>query len=304
MSTHGLRYWTTLLLAHATTLSAQTNGQRAGDSPPAGDVRRLDSSRTAIGTDQECIVASAAIPDTLGAKNRYLSIVAGDSGRTQAVRVRFIDLPPPFDSGNGMTLWAQGPIHGIEFSNGPFPATRFNAASLGCTPVFTSWGDLVGSCRIQSGNCFSNLHPGGACSTDAECVPAVLHLVHEWIVPGAAYEIQVIDGTCDVNNEAHYSPPLTVTTSRRGDITGGCPTRPCDPPDGNVDIIDVLADIRGFIRLEIVARTDIEPACVDLVVGIPDVLRVIRAFQGLPYPYPPSAMDPCDSTCRQWVRGK
>ena len=45
------------------------------------------------------------------------------------------------------------------------------------------------------------------------------------------------------------------------------------------------------------SRADLEPACLDLVINITDVLFALAGFQGSPYPFEPGVLDPCDSTC-------
>jgi len=75
---------------------------------------------------------------------------------------------------------------------------------------------------------------------------------------------------------------------------------PCTPPEGVVNIIDVLGILGRFISDPdsiLKARADLEPACVDLVINIADVLFALSGFQGLSYPFEPSALDPCNSTC-------
>ncbi|UCC29343.1 MAG: hypothetical protein JSU86_14215, partial [Phycisphaerales bacterium] len=63
-----------------------------------------------------CLPSSMPEPDRLPLPGspvnqtmRYLSFSAGDPGRIQAVRVTFNDLPPPYDSWNGLVMWVAQP---------------------------------------------------------------------------------------------------------------------------------------------------------------------------------------------------
>ena len=72
----------------------------------------------------------------------------------------------------------------------------------------------------------------------------------------------------------------------RIDVDNG---EPYGIPDDNPFVSDP-ASIRK-------ARADLEPACLDLVINISDVLFALAGFQGLSYPFAPTASDPCDSKC-------
>ena len=253
------------------------------------------------GTQAGCFPSSPALPDTTGPKNRTLGIIVGDPGRKQAIRIRFVDLPRPYDGWNGATMWAAIPERGNEFFGGPFGGAFFNASILSCTPAFAAWSELVGSCAPFPGRCFSSANLGGGCSSNDDCVPAVVYLFHEGVIPDARYELQVIDSSCDPDNENDYSLPLVLTTSRWGDVVSDCSARPCGQPNGSVEISDILATLLAFAGVPdamIRARAELEPACQDFVMNISDTLRCIGAFQGLPYPFEPSSDDPCNSPCR------
>ena len=49
-------------------------------------------------------------------KNRFISVMTADPGRRQAIRVRFVDLPGPFDVWNGMEFFVGEPFRLCENS--------------------------------------------------------------------------------------------------------------------------------------------------------------------------------------------
>ena len=103
------------------------------------------------------------------------------------------------------------------------------------------------------------------------------------------YAVRVIDATCDTADAAYYSAPFVVETSLFGDIVSDCTSPPCGPPDGFVNVIsDVVAVLTKFSNLPgapIKARADLHPVTPDRNVSILDVLYVIEAFSGSPYPF-------------------
>lgn len=227
-----------------------------------------------------CPSSSAPIAEMIGdetsTKNRFLSFTAGDSGRTQAVRVTFVDLPSPFHTWNGAELWV-GPTSEVS-QNGasvdPLPGfANFNAATLQCDSFYADWSAV-----------------------------GVVHIFHEGIVPLGSYRIQVIEDSeaCDAANEAHFSAPLDLVAAKWGDTITDLSTEPPGPPDGINNITDIFAVIGRFSSADgsiVKPRADLEPGCLDLLINITDVLSGIVGFQGLGYPFEPTAADPCDSTC-------
>jgi hypothetical protein len=222
-------------------------------------------------TDEDC---DCVVPDPpqleppVVAKNRYLSIPSAHAGRRAAIKVTFTDLPPPHDALSGTAMWVGRPHEVSELGGTVDPseapeADAFMAAKLRCTPWYADWG-----------------------------ASGTVHVYHEGIVPGALYDIQLIDGQCPLGVDASYSDPLELATSRWGDIVENCATTPCGPPDGRVNVTtDVVAIINKFGNLEgapIKARVDLEPATPDHLINISDAVQAINAFRGEPYPFPPS----------------
>ncbi len=247
--------------------------------------------------DIACSGSTAPVAELIGpdvsTKNRFLSFTAGDATRSQAVRVTFVSLPPPFDVWDGAQLWVGEPSEvsengAIVDPNDPDvpPGTpTFQAAMLECTPT--------PHCRDWS-------------------TVGVVHVFHEGIVPStlasstgpieipAVYDVQVVDCLCNLAEEARYSDALTMTTAGSGDTVTDLTTTPPGPPDEIVSITDATAIIGRFVSDPNSigkARADLEPNCLDLRINITDVLASVIGFQGLMYPYEPKAADPCDSPC-------
>ena len=188
----------------------------------------------------------------------------------------FVDLPRPYDVWNGQSLWVTAPVSVSEkgSSVAPFPGfPNFNASRLRCgEPVFRDWNQF-----------------------------GTVHVFHEGIVPGGSYRVQVIGATCpDLLAEGSYSPPLDLTAARWGDTVEKCSTLGCTPPEGSVGIGDALAVLgrfSGVVGAIIKARADLEPRCPDLLINVSDVLASLAGFVGLVYPFEPTALNACDSTC-------
>ena len=199
------------------------------------------------------------------AKNRYLSFSYGEVGRSHAVRVTFADLPAPHDVLNGTTMWVGTPAtlsenSGVAGASGAPGFPTFLAARLQCDPFFADWGLFE-----------------------------TVHVHHQGIVPGGLYSVQVIDEACGGASENDYSEPLELTTSRWGDVTGVFQDDRWSAPDGSIDFItDILSALDKFSNrpgAPIKARIDLEPAILDFVVNISDIVLLLDAFRGLGYPF-------------------
>jgi hypothetical protein len=183
-------------------------------------------------------VADAARVGPVSVKNRYLSVWAGDAGRTQAIRVvvgqpsagstagGVAAVPAPFDAWQGQVLFAGPPVQVCENSGqgsdidpqvphacGPAPGQPqdwFWIAPLVCEHLARSmdWTTLTGYCNGG----YLNAHP---CTEDADCidpnhpdepgtcgVDGVVHLYHEAIVPS---HMETSTGPIDVPAEYYVS---------------------------------------------------------------------------------------------------
>lgn len=247
----------------------------------------------------------------VNAKNRFVSIKTVDAGRDQAIRVRFVDLPSPFNAWNGMDFFAGAPREvcensgeGLDVPAGDCsifagPTRTFWAAPLLCDKGGVHYMDWRGEC--DAGTCVGGLNEGEGCLVDDECVE-VVHFYHEGLVPGGIYDIQVVDSACSLDNEAGYSDPLTMIQSTWGDVCGPGGGGACSGvADGVVDVTnDVLGVLDKFANVNNLqkARADLEPGDdggsngPDFKVNVAnDVLYCLDAFTGAPYPFEPG--DPC-----------
>lgn len=250
--------------------------------------------------------------EQVNAKNRYLSIKAGTPKRTHAIRVRFVDLPPPFHIWNGMDFWVGPPREVCENSGKgletapedcpeALPTRTFWTAPLRCAKEEAHFMDWHGQC--VAGECVGGVDPGSLCLVTDDCQVAI-SLHHEGIIPDGVYDIQAIDDRCpDLNNDADYSLPLTMTQSRWGDVCGPSDAGACTAvADGSADVqndvLGVLDKFANVIDLQ-KTRADIEGTGVlplqevDMKVNVAnDVLFTLDAFTGAPYPFAPK--DPCN----------
>ena len=160
--------------------------------------------------------------------------------------------------------------------------------------------DCRGWC--DNSTCVGDLKPGTSCVIDDHCVEYV-HLHDEGLVPGGIYDIQVIDNSCSLQDEAGYSAPLAMIQSLWGDVCGPGPDGACSgASDGIVDVAnDVLGVLDKFANVNDLqkARADLEPGddgannAPDFKVNVAnDVLYCLDAFTGAPYPFVPG--DPCN----------
>jgi hypothetical protein len=227
--------------------------------------------------------------------NRYLLIKAGDPQQIQAIRVRFVSLPVPFDLWNGMDFWAGQPREVCENSGKgletapedcppALPTDTFWAAPLVCEKAGAHYMDWHGWCAVNenfvaavgggAGICVGGLEPGRVCFVHDDCRIKVA-LYNEGIVPStmatptgpitdpATYDIQMISDDCQNELEGDYSIPLTLIQSGWGDICGPGPGGACSAQaDGVVDVAnDVLGVLDKFANLNDLqkVRADLEP---------------------------------------------
>ena len=220
--------------------------------------------------------------------SRMIPVQVTNPGRQSAIRVEFVDLPPPYDIWNGKKLWASAPVEiceigGISLAEDcPGGTSTYLSSQLTCgTPHFMDW-NAVG----------------------------VVHLWHEGILPSpkdgppAIYNIQVIDEECNVGVELNFSEVLVAETAIYGDIVSDCSTNPCGPVDNIVNIVDPLSSILAFTGAPgkpSKARADMVGRCLDAKANITDTLDSVNGFNGIPYAQKPSDVDPCEVPCLQFV---
>ena len=186
-------------------------------------------------------------------KNRYLTCKPENPLTQTALRVTLVDLPAPFTAFIGQTRWVGPPQTHTETTS---PATTFMAAVLQCDPYFRDWSTV-----------------------------GVLQVYGAEIVPGAEYDIQAV--SCDPGNEAYFSPPLTVLTSRWGDVVDPFnPPSPTQQPDIS-DISAVVDKFKGASGAVIKARAQLHPNVPDpsASVDFADISACVDAFKGQSYPF-------------------
>ncbi len=196
-------------------------------------------------------------------KNRYISFIPSNSGKQTALRVKLADLPDKFAQFEGQYRWVGNTkniseLGGTAQSNNP---PNFRAAKLECSPVYLDFGSL-----------------------------GLINAYGTEIIPNSTYEVQTYDLACgNINDNNCYSAPLTISTSRWGDIVGPFVNRAWSAPDGRVDIAsDVSATLDKFrngATAPIKTRADVEPMELDHKIQIMDTTRVLDAFRGFQYPF-------------------
>ncbi len=202
-----------------------------------------------------------------------------DSRDVQAVRVTLFDMPEPFDGQSGQTLWLGQPTEVTELSGVVDPLMAeghpsFWAATRQCEPFYANWSQYGGG---------------------------TLHVYHESIIPGGVYDLQAIRQGCGTASESNFSAPLSIGTSAFGNVGGPFDTQrnvwTAPEPDGTVDITtDVIAAINKFgnrLGSPMKIRVDLDPETPDFKINIIDIVHILDAFRGLPYPFVPVSPAPC-----------
>jgi hypothetical protein len=181
------------------------------------------------------------------------------------MRIRFVDLPAPFDAYEGDQWWVGEPFPVAEAagSDDPAPPPTFWAATLECSgPFYTDWSQYD-----------------------------VVHVFDAGIVPDGTYDVRAISEVCDPENPTYYSPALTIKTSVLGDIVGNDAGA---APQGVVDFVDISAVVDKFknsplalqkSRADVINGTLTVPAP-DQKVDFVDIAAVVASFRGSPEALP------------------
>jgi hypothetical protein len=121
--------------------------------------------------------------------------------------------------------------------------------------------------------------------------PDVLHVSDCEIGTGYTYEVQAIGQGQDIGDENSYSAPTALhTPSQWGDVVATCPGDVCLPPQGAVNLDDIMAGVARFQGVNNAPLTwlDIDPSAgtdkPNQIVGLQDILRCVDGFQGAAYP--------------------
>lgn len=212
----------------------------------------------------EVIVTPARDPSDPD-KCRFITIPPPPPG-IRAVRVRLTSLHhpnPPYTGGlaqdfsafEGEDRWLGPPAQFVESSASGIP---FMVSTLQCDPFYTDWS-AVGT----------------------------VHVNGREIVPSSSYDVQWITTGCFENSEVSFSAPLSIPTTRWGDIE-----IPFNPPTNAVqpDVGDIAALVNKFrsapnspIKARALLSGDIPDPTLDL--SFSHISSCVDAFRGLPYPH-------------------
>jgi DNA-binding beta-propeller fold protein YncE len=253
-----------------------------------------------------CSVVAAPVADVQGASNRFISFTPGNFGKQMGIRVTFDELPPLYDSWEGVEMWlgppqpfcensgqaaapspVAPPAYGCNIAPG-LPSRVLMLSSLQCTPHYMDWH---GSCVL--GTCAGGLKVGALCSSDAQCA-GLVSVRHEGIVPEGTYLIQSLDALCSPPDAADFSAALAVITPTFADTVKDCTTTPCAPPNGiveGVDVVAVLDKFKNIVGAIKKVRADLDPApLTDMIISAGDITLVLDVFAG--GTFPPSSAPP------------
>ena len=229
---------------------------------------------------------------------RTLAVVAGDPDVLQVIRVRVLQLPPPFDNWAPQDMWVMGLKDVCTISSDPgdcSPLPTHKMATLTCS---------YNAAEVRDWNQVGEFY-----------------IYDEIIMPSsntvtAEYDIQVLGVACDPLEPVNYSAALTITQPLWGDLThffnvaeAGWPA-----PNGTVDVTaDIAAVQESFANAANHAgkiRTDLQPCLLDHIINVTlDLVYVIDAFKQVPYPLSPGGnepgdcpLDPCGGVAAQETR--
>ncbi len=217
-----------------------------------------------------CTVVEAGTISVTVAKSRFISLIPVSGPAPSAMRVRLSSLnhpDPPYAGGSANSLaylegqirWVGPPTQFIESTANP---ATFMSASLQCEPYYANWSTI-----------------------------AALHITGSEIVPSSLYDVQTIEEGRDISQESKYSAPLSITTSRWGDVV-----EPFNPPGDTTqpdfgDIAALVSKFKSAIDAPIKARAllagtdEFGNINIGPDVGFDHVAECVDAFRGAPYPY-------------------
>ena len=215
-----------------------------------------DECELAGGTSED-LNGNGVLDECEGPKNRYLSLVPGDTAYPRAYQVT-LTASSDFPDSTGVVGWVGEPFEADYYQN-------VWMARLVDTPVFRDW-------------------TGG---------PQLIHVGDCAVVPVATYEIRwTPDGV--VFFDPVVVPTVGRPADKQwGDVVGSFDwSWSC--PDGIVNMDDVMAAIQKFKGLPTappLAWVDVEPEVPNAFLNFTDIFWIVQGFKGeLPYPF----ADPAD----------
>ncbi len=212
-------------------------------------------------------------------KNRYLSFTAGDPGQIQAIRIKILTAPIGLEGWVDSTFWV-----GV-----PTAVSELSGKSDSTPPTFQR---SLAECELNEETMFL---PDWASR-------GTIHVTGPQIVPGATYEITVVDKSCNPTANESFPPESTVVlaTGAWGDVVGQfrAADQTWTAPDSTVsvafDVVAILDKFKNAPTAPKKARADIQPNPVDGKISIVDVTRALDAFSGAQFPFPPvNPTTPC-----------
>ncbi len=221
------------------------------------------------GYDFGCPLAGSPAAEIDGLpKNRFISFSPGNGGAQTAVRVTLASLhhpdppnlpqspAPDFSAFEGQVRWVGPPS---VFSESSASKETFMGAVLQCAPHYMDWGTV-----------------------------GLVHVTGAEIVPSSVYEVQVIDEACAVEDEGSYSDPLTVVTSRWGDVG-----EPFNPPSTTTqpnfgDISELVNKFKSAVGAPIKVRALLQPniPVMEVDLSFAEISAGVDAFKSRAYPFP------------------
>ena len=174
---------------------------------------------------------------------------------------------PPYTGGTaadfslfeGQVRWVGPPSQFVESTSNP---QVFYSAGLQCTPHFMDWSTV-----------------------------GLLHVTGPAMVPSSLYEVKAILNGCDNAIESSFSLPLTLATTRWGDVE-----TPFNPPDLSTqpDVGDISALVSKFRSVDgapikaraLLAGSDASGNIdISTDLSFSHISACVEAFRGAPYPH-------------------
>ncbi len=230
---------------------------------------------------------------------RMIGVAVGGMtpGRSQAMRVRAVSLPPPWNVWNGQSKWADIPVEYSELPGRGFSTpgaggteNTFLSSVLKCTPTYHDWASL-GDVTVWL--------------RDEMLVPSEAQ-AGGGIARPSDYVVEFIDVACPIA-AGNFGPPLPMRMAIPGDIgelSGGRAAAPND----SVGVEEFLFVLQKFAGqggapgsggLPIKPRVDglgvfVGPSPeLDGVISVAEITLEVDAFGGKPYPFPPTTNVVC-----------
>ncbi len=219
----------------------------------------------------EVIVTPTRDPADLN-KCRFITVPAPPAG-LRAVRVRLASLHHPnppytaeaaqdFSSFEGEVRWLGPPVQYVESSSNP---TTFKVSTLQCEPFYADWS-IIG----------------------------VVHVSGPEIVPSSVYDVQWITDGCFEDSETSFSAPLSIPTTRWGDVEVlfNPPSATAQPDVGDISaLVNKFRSVPGAItKARGLLSGNIPDPGLDL--NFTHISACVDAFRGKGYPHPGPASCP------------